>query len=286
GMGGYGPVQYYYLIDEARKMGAQRIVIAFYLGNDVTDAFGLPNRLEKWAFLRRECETDDLPPFELCPVPCEIRDPSYWEPDLPTIQLKQSGSVLWTIHSYLRLNSVFYAMAYESALKPAVQALFEKSRQITPGSFAPASLGLIFTPSMNLTTLDLRHDHIRCGCKIIRRILALMAQKQNAREELLFVIIPTRENIYHKRLKRDGIELPPSFECQVHYEREISRFIAGELRKNGFRFIDVQPQMEEAALQNRTIYPRSGDHHPSAAGYALIAAQIYKALSLDPIRKQ
>jgi len=278
GMGGYGPPQYYRLIEDAKKIGAKRIVIGFYLGNDITDTFTLCSRNDYWAPLLKACDADGPTVFEPCPVPCEVRDPSYREPDLPTAQLKQEGSLPWRIHSFLRLNSVLYALSYESVLKPAFQALVERKRHLLPGNFSADSLGIIFTPSVNLTATDLRHEHIQCGLKIVFRIIGLMAEEYKNRDEFLFLLIPTRESVYYQYLKRAQAALPPEFECQVHYERIIARRIAEELAKHGFRCLDPLPKMERAALEGKLLYPRSRDNHPNGDGYSLIAEEVYEAL--------
>jgi len=42
GMGGYGPVQYRYLLDRALSFGPKFIIWGLYLGNDIFEAYSLP----------------------------------------------------------------------------------------------------------------------------------------------------------------------------------------------------------------------------------------------------
>ncbi len=276
GMGGYGPVQYYYLIDEAKKMGAGKIVIAYYMGNDITDASAMSERYDYWKFLREGTGPGALPIFEPCTLPYETKDPTYWEPDIVTIQLKSSDSLLWRAHSFLRVNSVFYGMAYEHAMKPAIQALFEKEKHLhQPGAFYSKTIDIVFRPSIVLTALDLKNEQVRWGMEVIRRIIALTAEKYQNREDFLFVLIPTKESVYYNFFKNKGINIPVEYECQVHYEKIAAHWIEKELASKGFKYKDGLPAMEKEALKGAALYPPTSDDHPNLHGYEIIANQVY-----------
>lgn len=280
GMGGYGPAQYYYLLDEARRAGAEKIVIAFYLGNDITDAFSMSEGYEYWRFLSLEAEQDaEAADFEPCAFPCEMQEPAYSEPDLITIQLKSKESMVWQVHSFLRINSIFYAMTYEYALKPAVSALFEKSKHRTqPGTFYSSKIDTVFKPSMVLTALDLRNEKVARGLKVTCRVLELMSRKSQ-KHEVLFVLIPTKESVYYQFFKQHHTPLPAEYECQVHYESIIARRLEREITSRGFQCLDALPELERAALAGAALYPSSSDNHPNVTGYGLIAKTIYRALN-------
>ncbi|MHC1728495.1 MAG: SGNH/GDSL hydrolase family protein [Syntrophobacteraceae bacterium] len=280
GIGGYGPLQYYHLIDEAKRAGAQDIVIAFYLGNDITDAFSISVRLEYWQFLRQASNRDMSPlDFKPCPVPCEMRDPVYWEPDLLTIRLKSKDSWIWRIHSFLRLHSVFYAMTYEYAVKPGIRTVFEKGKhRAQPGVFHSNSVDIFFRPSISLSALNMRNEQVRSGLQVIGSLIKLMSQKYGKKNDLLFVLIPTKENVYFNYFKQKQVTIPAEYECQVHYERLIAGWIGNELSANGFKYLDALEEMEKAALGGAVLYPNSSDDHPNIRGYEIIADLIYQEL--------
>lgn len=279
GMGGYGPVQYFHMIDDAKKMGAKKLVIAFYLGNDITDAYAMSETREHWNYLLAACNQEDLPSFENCPAAYQSRDPTWSDPDLLTIQLKTGDSLIWKIHSFLRLNSVFYAMSYEYALKPATQALFEKGKlKSLPGIFYSDSTGIVFRPAVNLTALDLKNDKVKCGLKITTRIIKLIGEKYQNRRDFLFVIIPTKESVYYNYFKERKVAVPSEYECEVHYERIISARLSEILSSCGFQYVDTYPELEKAAARGVLLYHKSSDDHPNATGYELISTQIYEAI--------
>ena len=280
GMGGYGPLQYFALIDEARNMGARKIVIAIYMGNDLTDAFSMADQKEQWRFLRQACHEEDIPiPIQPCPYTCKVHDPTYWEPDLLTTRLKSKGSLIWNVHSYLRLHSVFYALSYEFAVKPSLQALFEKEEHKNqPGAYYSEALDVVFRPSIYLSSLDLRNDQVLCGLRITGRIIDLIASKYKDRQNFLFVIIPTKESVCYGSLKQNQLMLPPEFECGVHYERIAADWISKRLSSNGFQYVLPLSEMQKATLAGTVLFPHSSDDHPNAAGYGIIAKAIYEAV--------
>jgi hypothetical protein len=83
---------------------------------------------------------------------------------------------------------------------------------------------------------------------------------------------------FYRYLKSQNVSLPPQYECAVHYEREITRWLHNLITANGFRFIDVFPRMEQAANQGGLLYHASSDAHPNIAGNQLIAQILAEAL--------
>jgi lysophospholipase L1-like esterase len=122
---------------------------------------------------------------------------------------------------------------------------------------------------------------VRLGLLVTKRIIELMAQlpslKQH-RDKIWFFITPTKENVYYDYLTSRKVTLPPQFECAVYYEREISRWLQKIITANGFHFVEVFPQMEQAANRGILLYNNTGDGHPNIAGNRVIAHALAEAL--------
>ena len=281
GLGGYGPVQYYRLLQESQQLHAKKTVIAFFLGNDLLDAYAAV-RQDYWRWLRPSpTEAGQLTSIPPCPRPCRQSDgrgPQY-APDIITFKLKEGGSWVWKIHSWLRLHSGLYALLYEGLVKPLIQRTLERKKQLEiPGAFGCPEVDTIFMPGIDLRGLDLRDEDVRAGLLITRKIIGKMADLKIPQKDLLVIMIPTKENVYYQSLRDNKVVLPAEYECAVYYEREISRWLQQVITQNGFTFLDVFPPLEKAARQGNLLYHSSSDAHLNARGNRLVADALYQAL--------
>lgn len=286
GLGSYGPVQYYQLLKESRPMHPQQTIIAFFLGNDLLDAYHMATDCARWQWLGKEM--GDAAPFDAIPPCARAYQPPRGDdfqltPELITEELKKGGSPLWQVHSFLRLHSALYALQYEGAVKPLVQHLFERQKHLQlPGAFHSADVDTVFVPEVNLKSLHPQDRRVRGGLLITRKIIELMGGVQKDNKGLLLTIIPTKENVYYEFLKGKNAALPPEYECAVYYERAITRWLIDVITANGIPFQDLLPAMQAAAAQGARLYPASTDAHPNAAGNRVIATVLAQALQEQP----
>ena len=281
GLGGYGPVQYYQLLQESRQLQAKKTVIAIFLGNDLLDAYA-SGRQDYWHWLMPgPTEAGQLSSIPLCAQPysqSDSREPQY-APDIITFKLKEGGSWVWKIHSWLRLHSALYALQYEGLVKPLIQRTLERKKQLEiPGAFSSPEVDTIFMPGNNLRGLDLRAEDVRTGLLITRKIIEKMGDLKIPKRDLLIIMIPTKENVYYQFLSDQNTVLPAEYECAVHYEREIGRWLQQVITQNGFTFLDVFPPLEKSARQGNLLYHSSSDAHLNARGNRLVADALYQAL--------
>lgn len=285
GLGSYGAVQYYQLLINSREMHPKKTIIGFFLGNDLLDAYDAVTERDYWKGLTKNLgEAGQLQDITQCAIPLGEHLPRYvfHDPNIITIRLRQSGSFIWEVHSFLRLHSGLYALTYEGLVKPLVSRLFERNiHRNRPGAFYSPQVDTVFLPGVNLTNLDPNDPEVRLGLLVTKKVIELMAQLpdlQNNKDSVLFFITPSKENVYYNYLKDRKVTLPPQFECAVHYEREISRWLQQIITASGFRFIDVFPQMEQAANRGVMLYHASSDAHPNIAGNRVIAQTLAEAL--------
>lgn len=284
GMGGYGPVQYYQLLNQAKELHPQKIIIVLYLGNDLLDAEVMVERHACWKWLLQNSgPKDQLASIPRCKIPYKplvIKD-LYYAPDVITLKLKEGGSLVWRVHSWLRLHSAFYALQYEGVVKPLIQRIIERKKHMQqPGAFACREVDTVFTPGINLKRIDLQYPKVRQGLVVTRRIIELMGEKPY-KNELLFTFIPTKEAVYYKYLKKKKVSLPAEYECLVHYEKAITAWLAKAITAGGLQVVDVFPALEKAALQGKLLYHFSSDAHLNVAGSRLVASSLAQALEIN-----
>ncbi|RJR40933.1 MAG: hypothetical protein C4567_10275 [Deltaproteobacteria bacterium] len=281
-MGGYGPVQYYYLISRAMELHPLKIVITFYLGNDLLDAYYMVGRHDYWKWLEPGLGPEkQLDSLQRCNLPCKpaVEVDLFYAPEIITLRLKESGSFLFRIHSFLRLNSAFYALQYAGITKPLIQKLFEREQHLQhPGAFACKEVDTIFTPGTNLRRVDLADHRVRQGALITRRIINLMAAGKYPKKDLLLVFMPTKEAVYDNYLKKKRVSLPNEFTCSVLYERELTKWLTGAVAAAGLQAVDLFPLLEDAVSQGQRLYHSTSDGHLNKVGNSLVAAELAQVL--------
>jgi hypothetical protein len=290
GLGSYGPVQYYQLLKNSRAMHPQKTIISIFLGNDLLDAAAMVTHYSYWKGLAKTVGPDSqLNNLSFCPLPIDkhIHQMMYEEPNTITIKLKKPGSIMWEVHSFLRLHSALYDLTYEGLVKPLIRRFLERKVYLKlPGALYYPQVDTVFLPGVNLTSMNLHSHNVRLGLLVTKRVIEFMAQLPGVRENrknLLFFITPTKENVYYNYLTSQKVTLPPQFACAVFYEQEISRWLRQIIKANGFRFVDVFPPMEQAANRGVLLYQPTNDAHPNIAGYRIIAETLAKALKKQAV---
>lgn len=281
-MGGYGPVQYYQLWLDSRQMQPRTTIIALFLGNDLLDAYFLAAQQPNWRWLLEERgDESQLSAIRPCSMAYQraFQKEVFHDPNIITLKLKERGGPVWQIHAALRLHSALYALSYEGLVKPLIQRLFERQQHLSrPGAFYTPLVDTIFIPGINLMALDLQEERVRTGLLITRKTIELEAAQGQPQDGLIFAFIPTKENVYYDFLKDHKIALPVEYECSVHYERAITRWLSRVITAQGGRSLDLLPSLAQAAATGRALYHASSDAHTNVAGNQVIAAALARTL--------
>ena len=279
-MGGpaYGPIQYYQLFKESRNMHPRKTIIAIFMGNNLLKAYFMAYQHEHWKWLVNESGDDNqLQTMSRCSLPVDFAkiDFQYLDPEKVLLHSSnKGGSFVRAVHEFLSSHSAIYANLYERMVKPLVQ----KRLQLPGVYFYSTAIDTVFVPGGNLRYLDLQDNRVRRGLLITKKIIELLSTEQRGNHDLLFTILPTKENVYYNFLKSKNIALPNEFECCVHYEREISRWLNNVIKSNGFGFIDVFPPLEKGATDGVLLYNHLSDCHLNAEGSRIVAKTICNAL--------
>jgi hypothetical protein len=267
-MGGYGPNQYYYLLQtKALKLKPKLIICGFYMGDDFDNAYAMTYGTEYWASLRA------LPNVKV--------DLNTWNPDIR----EPNPSFFRRVRLWLSRHSVVYQIAAHASSLGNLQGDIQISNA---HSRNPLATSLIlpekhieeaFLPARMLRIIDQNSDTVREGMRITFQLFARMNEicKQN---HIAFVIaiIPTKEMVFYEYFEHHP-ELPLH---ETVTGAGVNGLLAKEktiqfLTDSGIAFVDTLPALKRSAGQDLYAHS-SGDMHPSRNGYRVIGEAISEAL--------
>ncbi len=273
--GAYGSVHYELLMPEALALSPETVIIGFYLGNDLYDSYQLVYGLEaheprrqnraldentvgprasdiieqQWYFedsVRRDLIGDRQPIWQM------LRDNTALGRQITAVGLwpgAMSGDAFWRVRDDLR--------AYHSDMHP-----------IYIGNFVT-----FLTPSYRLQALDLSEPRIAEGLRLTRAaFVSMIDQTAASGADLRVLFIPTKERVLADEMRQQVGELGSDYEALIAAEDAVKTELMTMLDAEGVAWADALPVLSAAAGDGVAIYPPSGDGHPTADGYRVIAA--------------
>lgn len=268
GLGGYGPLQYLHLMRETVPHFSPRlVVVGFYTGNDVLDAYDMPQDLPHWSSWRLSTR----PPGRMSASQIALA--------------AEPTRFLGGFRDWLARNSMLYGVVRATVLsRIAGRERAAQAARVSPEVWmawsdpARPAVKTIFAPATWLANMDPGSEIGRDGVAIAKRVLTEIkseAEKRGAR--LLIAIIPTKERVYCPYMKATGAQLPASFERLCAVEAALIADFSAFLGSAGIAYIDTSPALQEYAASHVPIYQQDNDSHPVAAGYGVIAAEVARA---------
>ncbi len=288
-IGGYGPVQYWRLIDDALALEPKTILVAFYDGNDFYDSFrdvhlhGLAPEIpvsdteryvaleaqsglhRDWSATRRARKGN---------ARADLLDLNSWfDENLALYQLVRGAIV--TLHgpmaapkSRLRVDFPEYKRTAERA-EPGLLVVWEDG-----------DLSTIFTPRGRAAPMDLEdprvQEALRLSLELVDRIQALVGDQAR----LAFVLIPTKELVYAERVRMRGDALHPSYALLVAREETLRRRVKEHLDSRGLPWIDTLDSLRASLEAGRPPYGMNWNGHPNPEGDAAIARAVVESALL------
>jgi len=259
GLGGYGPAEYLYLMEEnAIKLSPEIIIVGFYLGNDLKDSFTAVYSVPIWEDLRN-------PEF------------SYSLDDNKNID--EDSFTEW-----LSGNSVLYRIASSSFIGDNLrqQRRLGKGEEIPMLDLPEYGISTGFTPDRRLKGLDLSNPEVREGLRLTLDFFNKMNRIADENKiDFLVVIIPTKESVYSDLISKSG-ELANSYELTKLIQNEVivNKAVQTYFTDHGIPFIDLIEPMREAA-NTEQIYPNNFGGHSNKNGYRIIAESVNKYLKAE-----
>lgn len=243
--GSYGPVQYRELVRQGLALRPRLVVVAFYFGNDLLDAFDYAG-LEGAEDLR----SDGVSYF--------VRHNREFDP---------ASAPNWTmalVDGVLGASRVldFAADVVKSRLRGGVL-------EHEPGAvaFADARVPTLLLPEYRRHLVDCARDSVRDGVRISGRCFADIARQcATASARCVLLAIPTKEYCYaewQNGKRTPGPELRALHDC----ERACREEIFAQAAAAGCEVADLAPVCVAALAAGTAPWPASGDGHLNAAGH-------------------
>jgi hypothetical protein len=260
-LGGYGPVEYNYLLKtKALTLGPSLVIVGLYLGNDISNAFGSAYGNDYWKSLRR---TDFKPERKIMRFKADRQTFSYklsqWLPGNSVLYRLVSSSVVGDELRNLR----------EIYIGEEVIMFREKAHNITTG----------FTPTSKLKAMNLKIPEVREGLRITLELIDQMSELCRKKGvNFLVVLIPTKETVYSDFIKNNN-SLPKSqtIDELIRSESELNDKVKTYLKRHDIAYVDVLGPLRNAAGSVQ-LYPTNFGGHTNGNGYEIIAKSIHRYL--------
>jgi SGNH hydrolase-like domain, acetyltransferase AlgX len=264
GLGGYGPIQYLYLLQNlAVKLRPKTVIVGFYFGNDLFDVYNMVRSNKRWSKYQN-VETANLGQGGELIYP---RGP---------------GKFLGDLRDWLSRNSVLYVLVTQHSTFD-----FIRQRELTARG---ASSDLIryrdekhqVTFNLGIRFVNLRDPRLQSAMQMTGHIISdiqSVAEKSGMR--LIIALIPTKERVYGKLIQQAGYrEKYPRLADTLDQEDRARIWMINLLRQLRIETVDLLPALE-AGVSDRDLYPLT-DPHPNKYGTRLIAQAIDDYLKVRP----
>ena len=274
-LGAYGPFEYLHLLwTRAFQLSPEEVIVGFYLGNDLWDAYHSAYTVEHWLEYR------DPDRRELWAQEEERVDPT----GVAGLNRPPQGSPGVRVRHWLRGRSVLYRLvtvSFGDWVRPLEMKYFYRSRtdmmQLTD---ADGRLVTTLNPQHRFPGVDLEDARIREGLRLTVVALGAMAEACRRRQVAFAVIlIPTKIRVFADRAMQAATpSQAETIEKLVRYESEARDTVAAALAAAGIRYVDVTPAL--IARGEERLYRRTPDGHPVSRGYEVIGRRAAVVLGL------
>ncbi len=296
--GGYGPVQYYALLDEAFELEPDLIIVAFYAGNDIFDAFFFSYSDELNPIFKTK-DQSILAAIERAEREDPIRDkmkklflanPNR-PPDPPKDNTwrhflaehsKINGLAGAAIRTWNRELGAMGAKEYtsdNSEINWNEVVRVSESNHDYCKIFDSGNMRTVFRSRHVLCGVDLSDPRIREGQRItldaIRRI-----KEKTEKEKVGFAIlwIPTKEMVFKKYVTEGTIKDFDLFESVTKYESEIARTVQNFANHEGIPFFDPLPHLVEYLDRGEQPFWINFDGHLNPIGQKAVAETVLEGI--------
>ncbi len=261
-LGGYGPIQYLYLMrTKAVELHPKVVIVGFYFGNDLLDVYNEVRFNKNWSMYGKLGDfSEKAPAFAYQPGP---------------------GRFLNGLRNWLASHSVLYAVLTRTSLFDFIR----KRELATSTGIDPTNL-IVYRDNKHYVILRPSADFLNMGDPRIKSAMVITKQvmldmrrvAEKDKFRLIVALIPTKERVYGKILDRAGyIKKYPRLADAIHLEDTARNEIVGFLRQSHIEVVDLLPDLE-TEVDDRDLYPLT-DSHPDKNGYSVIAKTIDKYLN-------
>jgi len=142
----------------------------------------------------------------------------------------------------------------------------------------------VFTPGLRHTSNNRSLAAVRAGYAMLARTAEQIVSNAGG-AKLIMTIIPTKEQVYERKVVADKLNAPASYNQLVVDEKANIAELAEKLTNlPGVTYVDLVAPLQNAAMTNAALYLTNIDGHPTDEGYAKIAEAVAIAMN-STVRK-
>lgn len=305
-LGGYGPVEYAYLMDLALEKQPDTITIGVYLGNDVLDC-QYSAQSDYW---QEQLQDEPITLGEIqydanrfiMTASGEVVGMRPFSEDFLVIEgraleeanntgngfrslLNSSRVISFLWYGYVRPIMIPPTSQFAEIVDATMRAELQNGNLQATVAYQDDNIMITLTPFRRWVALNLDSEAVTNGYEICQNRLEVIHERCIAESvRCLFIIIPTKELTYYPYLKSQGFEVGGYFVSLVEMEDRMRQQLTAFFEELDADMIDVTTVMQDAAITQATnkqlLYPFHYDSHPNANGYQIIAQAIADYLSL------
>jgi lysophospholipase L1-like esterase len=269
-LGGYGPIEYLYLLEsKAILLNPSIIIVGFYFGNDLLDSYISVYNLDYYKNLRKSnIEKDQQQNINKEVVITE------------NYNHKFAGN----IRSWLSKHSVLYRITTFSignVFRFAEMKYIYPDKDVTIYEDKANKIHTCFTPVERLNSLNLKNQNVKEGLNLSLEAFDKIKQvclRKNI--TLLVVLIPTKESVYSEYIENNStLTNSQVINDLIINEREVTHIVKVYFNEHGIKYVDPLGSMKNAI--GKTPPYQSGDSHPNKYGYGVIANVVYQGIKMN-----
>jgi hypothetical protein len=297
-LGGYGPARYWLLADEALTLDPELLLVGFYAGNDLADAYA--------AFhlrgLAPDLRTADATPNAILEA-AEDRNgelTTAWR----ATRTARKGALRSAIATWLgeplerhsRLHGLLHNLVIrlgsgsaEAGAPPERKEFDVYARKVAGADpnllfpFRDGTASTVLTPAARAAVLDLEDPRVAEGLRLSLEALARIASGCESPCRVAVVWIPTKELVYASRVRASGLPIPAAYARLVDSESAMWARTRRFLDARGIPWIDALPALRESLGRGAPPYPPDWNGHPNATGNDQIARAVLSSGVLDGV---
>jgi len=268
GIGGYGPAQYYYLMDKALEMEPETILIGSFIFNDFSDSCYAFEKSDYW---KQFAASNNLDISECLKNLFDAK---------PQVNAVKNAWV--SFKNWVRFSNVFMYLKQISVVRDFVSAKRDLMVARNDSSYFIVKDEDINTivSFKSMEALDPASEKVRAEINLAKFFYKNIKEKARGRN-LAVVFIPDKTELFYDFLMSKGYELPDDYHKFVSFERALKKELSDYFDAIGIAHVNALPFMENKINKdsNPPVYTNDLNGHPTKTGYEAIAeaaSEIFK----------
>ncbi|MCX6785487.1 MAG: SGNH/GDSL hydrolase family protein [Candidatus Komeilibacteria bacterium] len=274
GATGYGVAEYYYLLPQALAHQPKLIIIGFYLGNDIFNAYDIVYHKQSWDQFKNPQFVDEYP--------------------ATTKSLESTKIFMKDLKDWLRNHLLSYKfladrtrilrekLGLAKAKNIGVDDWSNNDPDVTLRYNEKAGIKTLFWPASRLRGVNYDDINIQEGYRLTKEFL-LQIQEQANKESvnLLLALIPSKELAYLPEIDQLA-QKNQYFKKVLVDESKIANGLMEFCQLNNINCMDMTSDLQVALQEGQKIYKETWDEHPTRVGYQAYAKSISDYLQQHP----